>query len=199
MESVEHTTTTSTTITASNDSRLDKQVRFIELRAQGQPYRTIAKELQVSKATLTGWDKQLAADIAKHKAERMQELYTTYGMYKEARIQKLGGVLQKIDSELDTRDWSDITTDKLLDYKLKYTQALSSEYTPITGKDRSSQELNAATILKELDNLLERVQSGEVHKDQAQQELVILSGMMRVYEASALEDKVKRLERAIAG
>lgn len=199
MERTTQATTTSTTITASNDSRLDKQVRFIELRAQGQPYRTIAKELQVSKATLTGWDKQLAADIAKHKAERMQELYTAYGMYKEARIQKLGGALQKIDSELDNRDWSDITTDKLLDYKLKYTQALSTEYTPITGKDRSGQELNAATILKELDNLLERVQSGEVNKDQAQQELVILSGMMRVYEASALEDKVKKLERAIAG
>jgi len=180
-------------------TKLDKQAEFIKLRARGLSLRQCGEALGTNKDTCNKWDKELKAQVAKHKAERLADVYTEYGMYREARIKALGTALKSIDTELSTRKLSDVPTDKLLDYKLKYTQALSTEYTPIIGKDRSGQELNAATILKELDNLLERVQSGEVNKDQAQQELVILSGMMRVYEASALEDKVKKLERAIAG
>ncbi len=177
------------------DTRLTKQLRFIQLRAEGKAYSAIAHELGVSKSLVISWNEGLEQEIAEYKAERLQELYEQYGLLKEARIQALGGVLQKVDNELQGRDWSDIPTDKLLDHKLKLTQALASEYVPVKTKSRPI--LTASGIVAALDDLLGRIQSGEVGKDQAQQELVVLSAMARVYEVVELEDRIAKLERVL--
>ncbi len=177
------------------DTRLTKQLRFIQLRAEGKAYSAIAHELGVSKSLVISWNEGLEQEIADYKAERLQELYEQYGLLKEARIQALGGVLQKVDDELQGRDWSDIPTDKLLDHKLKLTQALASEYVPVKTKSRPI--LTANGIVEALDDLLGRIQSGEVGKDQAQQELVVLSAMARVYEVVELEDRIAKLERVL--
>ena len=45
-------------------------------------------------------------------------------MLKEARIEQFGKTLEKINIELNKRDFESISTDKLLDHKIKYMQAL---------------------------------------------------------------------------
>ena len=125
-------------------------------------------------------------------------VYTEYGMYKEARIKALGTALNNIDTELSSRDLSDVSTDKLLDYKLKYTTALSEEYVPIAPQTDEGRELDAKEIIRRLDDLYTRVRSGETTKDQASTELVVLGGMLRAYDTTELEEKMDKLRRAIS-
>lgn len=179
-------------------TKLDKQAEFIKLRARGLSLRQCGQELGTNKDTCNKWDRELKAQIAKHKSERLQDVYTEYGMYKEARIKALGTALNNIDTELGSRNLSDVPTDKLLDYKLKYTTALSDEYVPIAPQTDEGQVLDAKTIINRLDDLYKRVRDGETTKDQAQTELVVLSGMLRAYDTSELEEKMDKLRRAIS-
>lgn len=179
-------------------TKLDKQAEFIKLRARGLSLRQCGAELATNKDTCNKWDKELKAQIAKHKSERLQDVYTEYGMYKEARIKALGTALNNISDELSSRDLSDVPTDKLLDYKLKYTTALSEEYVPISAQTDEGQVLDAKTIINRLDDLYKRVRDGETTKEQAQTELVVLSGMLRAYDTTELEEKMDKLRRAIS-
>lgn len=179
-------------------TKLDKQAEFIKLRARGLSLRQCGEALGTNKDTCNKWDKELKAQIAKHKSDRLQDVYTEYGMYKEARIKALGTALNNIDTELSSRDLSDVPTDKLLDYKLKYTTALSEEYVPITPQTDEGQVLDAKTIINRLDDLYKRVRDGETTKEQASTELVVLSGMLRAYDTSELEEKMDKLRRAIS-
>ncbi len=168
-------------------TKLDKRATFVELRANGQSLRAIAEELHVAKSTLSLWEQELRLDIARHRAERLQDVYTQYGLVKEARIKALGTALQNIDKELGKRDLSDVATDKLLDYKLRYTSALTEEYIPLATEDIIGQKLDTKAILARLDNLYQRVRNGETNKEQSSSELVVLTGLMRTYETSELE------------
>lgn len=178
-------------------TRLDKQSEFIRLRAKGLSLRACAKELGVNKDTCLKWSKDLANEIAVLKADRLAEIYSQYGLYREARIQTLGEALKNIDKELASRDLSDVSTDKLLDYKLKYTSALSEEYIPLSQTDLG-RNLDAKEIMRRLDDLYIRVRAGETTKEQAQTELTVLAGMLRGYETSELEDKMEKLRSAIS-
>ena len=179
-------------------TKLDKQAEFIKLRARGLSLRQCGEALGTNKDTCNKWDRELKAEIAKHKSERLQDIYTEYGMYKEARIKALGTALNSIDTELSNRDLSDVPTDKLLDYKLKYTTALSEEYVPITPQTDEGQVLDAKTIINRLNDLYKRVRDGETTREQAQTELVVLSGMLRAYDTTELEEKMDKLRRAIS-
>ena len=179
-------------------TKLDKQAEFIKLRAKGLSLRQCGEALGTNKDTCNKWDRELKAQIAKHKSERLQDVYTEYGMYKEARIKALGTALNNIDTELSSRDLSDVSTDKLLDYKLKYTTALSEEYVPIAPQTDEGRELDAKEIIRRLDDLYTRVRSGETTKDQASTELVVLGGMLRAYDTTELEEKMDKLRRAIS-
>jgi transcriptional regulator with XRE-family HTH domain len=192
--------TTLTTLDNNYDTmtKLDKRAKFVELRASGQSLRAIAEELHTAKSTLSLWEHELKADIAQYRAERLQEVYNQYGVLKEARVKALGTALQNIDKELGKRNLEDVSTDKLLDYKLKYTAALSDEYVSISLRDKIEPNLDTKTILTRIDDLYSRVRNGETTKEQAATELVVLTGLMRVYENSELEERVNKLQRAIA-
>jgi uncharacterized small protein (DUF1192 family) len=144
------------------------------------------------------WETELRAKIARYKAERLQDVYSQYGLVKEARIKALGTALQNIDGELGKRDLSDVPTDKLLDYKLRYTSALTEEYVALDTRDNTEQELDTTEIMRRLDDLYQRVRNGETTKEQASSELVVLSGLMRAYETTELEERVNKLQKAIS-
>ena len=179
-------------------TKLGKRARFVELKANGQSLRAIAEELHVAKSTLSLWEQELRLEIARHRAERLQDVYKEYGLLKEARIKALGTALQNIDKELSKRDLTQVPTDKLLDYKLRYTHALSEEYVPLSTRDNFGQKLDTQAILDRLDDLYQRVRNGETTKEYAQSELVVLTGLMKAYETSELEERVAKLQRAIS-
>lgn len=113
--------------------------RFIELRAKGYSYDKIAKELGKAKQTLIDWNKDLQEEINNLRAVELEALQEKYYLLKENRIKTFGGMLNKLLTEVENRDLSDIPTDKLLELALKYDNKLQEEIVEPIFK--SSQEL----------------------------------------------------------
>lgn len=173
--------------------------RFIQLRAEGKSFSVIAKELNISKSTCSEWEKELNKEIATLKQEQLNEIYNSYYMTKEARIKKLGETLNKINSALDNIDLSAVPADKLLDYKLKYTEALKEEYTGTTAIPAlNTNNIEAKDIIISYVDLLRRVQAGELSTEQINKESTILNNLLKAYDLVEIKAKIDTLE-AIVG
>lgn len=101
--------------------------QFIELRAKGLSFDKIAKEMNKSKQTLIDWSRELSGEIANLKAIQLEEMYQSYHLLKENRLQTLGTLLNKIKAEVEPREFTDIPTEKLLDLLLKYNTKVAEE------------------------------------------------------------------------
>ena len=175
------------------------KTEFIALRAQGKTFEYIAKKLNISKSTCSAWEKELKTAIADLKQEQLNELYDTYYMTKEARIKKLGDILDKIDNTLDQADLTEVPLEKLLDFKLKYTEALKAEYVHTGAVTDFSEQVTAQDILKALGSLLERVQRGEVSQEQANRESAVLANLLKAYDLVEVKAKLDALEAIVGG
>jgi len=87
--------------------------RFIELRGQGLPLKSIADELGVSKTTLVNWEQDLKEQVDNVRAMELEASYDRYYLSVRKKVEFFGDVLSRIQGELETRDLSTILTDKL--------------------------------------------------------------------------------------
>ena len=170
---------------------------FIRLRASGKSFDFIAKELSISKSTCSAWEKELKQAISDLKQEQLNELYDAYFMTKEARIKKLGSVLERIDDTLEHADLTEVPLEKLLDFKLKYTEALKAEYIQTANVDAFNGQVTADGILNALGSLLERVQRGEVSSEQANRESTILTNLLRAYDTVEINTKLDEINSVL--
>lgn len=171
---------------------------YIRLRAEGKSYSAIAEQLHISKATCTKWERELKEQIDELKRAELAELCESYGISKEARIRRLGDTLEKINEAVDKADFSAVDPAKLLDFKLKYTEALKGEYIgtqPAVDLDA----LDAKSIVTALGDLLNRVRTGEVPTEQAQKESAVLSQLLKAYETAEIKTKIDELEAIVGG
>ncbi|MBA4852400.1 hypothetical protein [Emticicia sp. BO119] len=102
--------------------------KFIKLRAEGYSFNTIAKKLNKAKGTLIEWNKELAEEISNCKALELEALYEKYFLLQENRLQLFGETLIGIKEELATRNFANISTEKLLELLPKYHALLKDEY-----------------------------------------------------------------------
>ena len=177
----------------------EQQDRFIIMRAEGKSYNTIAAELGISKSTCTDWARKLHDQIADRKAAQLEQLYDSYFMTREARIRKLGSVLEDIDGAIATADFTQMPLDKPLDHKLKFTQALKDEYIATGTAESLPDEITPSALMDMLKDLLERVRAGEVDTAQANRESMILSNLLKAYEETELKAKLDALEAVLQG
>lgn len=112
---------------------LDEKQQFIELRAKGYSYQKIADELGVSKPTLMDWSKddQTSKDIHNQRTLYLDELQEKYAMTKRHRIAVFGEVLNRAKEELDKRDLSEMSTDKLIAMVIKLSDTLRQDETEL--------------------------------------------------------------------
>lgn len=129
---------------------IEVKQRFIELRAQGMSFDKIAQELGKAKQTLIDWSKELEEEIANYKALELEALYESYYLLKEARLKQFGGIVNKLTEELQSRDLSDVPTDKLLDLYLKYSDKVKEEI--VEPSFKTSEEIRENKIDRELLN-----------------------------------------------
>jgi len=139
---------------------LELKTEFVRLRAEGKSYSAIANTLHISKSTCTAWERELKDPIVELKQEQLSELYSSYYMTKEARIRRLGDTLETINAALVNADLSKVPPEKLLDFKLKYTEALKGEYTGGTVAYQLSKSRQPQEILTALGDLLNRIRAG---------------------------------------
>ncbi len=175
----------------------EQKQEYIRLRAEGRSYSYIAEALHISKSTCTKWEKSLASDIAALKAEELNALYDTYHMKKEARIHQLGGTLQKIEDALTSADLSAMPPEKLLEYKLKYAEALNKEYISTAPAYKITSTATPDMIVEALADLLNRVRAGEVSAEQANKESSILSNLLKAYDTVEVKAKIEALEKLL--
>lgn len=171
---------------------------YIRLRAEGKSYSSIAEQLHISKATCTKWERELSEQIDELKRAELAELCESYSMSKEARIKRLGDTLEKINEALEKTDFSTVDPAKLLDFKLKYTEALKGEYIG-TKPALELDNIDAKDIVAALGDLLNRVRAGEVTTEQAQKESLILSQLLKAYDTVEVKAKLDELEAIIGG
>jgi hypothetical protein len=134
---------------------LETKERFIELRAKGWSFDKIAKEIGKAKQTLIDWSKELEDEIANLKALELEALYEKHYLLKENRIETFGEMLTKIKTEVESRDLSDVPTDKLLDLFLKYNSQVKEEIVePIYKSSKEiTEERQDRELLEELTTL----------------------------------------------
>lgn len=177
----------------------EMKLDFIRMRAEGQSYEKIAQTLHISKATCTAWERELKTEITRLQQEGLNELYTTYGMAKEARIRRIGDTLHRIDEALQEADLTAIAPERLLDYKLKYAQALRDEFTGLTppptmGDGGTPEEVQAAFA-----DIYNRVRRGDITAEQAAQEAKTLSAILTAYQAVETKERVEAIDAIING
>lgn len=179
----------------------DKRIKFIEYMARGYSRRAVAKEIGINKDTACKWAKELDAEIAEVKRDLLSDAYAQYGLSKASRISRLGETINRLDEELAKRDLSEVSTDKLLDLRLKYDTALANEPEPTRTSTGQAHTIirDAKGLMSELNDLHQRVKSGETTREQARDELSVLMTIGRLYETTELEDKISQLKQALIG
>ena len=171
---------------------------YIRLRAEGKSYSVIAEQLHISKSTCASWERELKDQIDELKRAEYAELCESYGMTKEARIKKLGDTLERINEALAKTDFSQVDPAKLLDFKLKYTEALKGEYVG-TKPALQIESIDAKQIVAALGDLLNRVRAGEVTTEQAQKESGVLAQLLKAYDTVEVKAKLDELEAIVGG
>ena len=169
---------------------ISKKNEFILLRAEGRSYSFITQKLAISKTTCIKWNKELEEKILEQKQDNLSDLYSAYNLTKEARIERLGTTLKKIDSALEKVDYSTIAPEKLLDFKLKYTQALKDEYKPFNMAYREM--LNCDDYIIELKALLTNIRSDDyfnkLSTEQLNNELLLLREIKKATQEAGVRE-----------
>lgn len=169
----------------------EQKAKFIHLRAKGYSFAKIAKELGVSKSTLS---QELEEQIAKAKAMELEALQEEYYILKEGRIKLLGEQLRAIQQELNGRDLSKVNTDRLMELQLKYFGELKEEYVEPRLVDKTGIKLNSKDIAEQLQSVLTRYRAGEINESQAKQQQTILHAMLKAIEQTELEARLEKIE-----
>ncbi len=177
--------------------REQKKSQFVQLRAKGLSYAKIAKELKVSKSTLSNWNQDLQEEIAQAKAMELEALQEEYFLLKEGRIKLLGEQLKAIQEEISNRDLSKVGTDRLMELQLRYFGELKTEYVDIRSEEKTGIKLNSKDIAERLQSVLERYKVGQIGESQAKQEQNILQSMLKAIEQTELEAKLEKIEAVL--
>jgi len=104
-----------------------KHIKFIELRAAGQSYNKIAKQLKASKSTLIEWSRQYAHEIKNAKALELESIREQYLLNREHRLKVLGTQLNQMTNEILKRNLSEVTTWRLFDMQRKLIAQIAKE------------------------------------------------------------------------
>ena len=172
--------------------------QFVDLRSRGHSYEKIAGRLHVAKGTLTTWSKELSSEIAEAKGLQREALLESLRLHKEGRLKQIAGVLRKLENELKKRDFSDLPTWRLAELVLKYNESLKDEITE-NHETEIEPDLNAEGVLNQMVRLFSDLRAGRITKEQAYKEGAVLSGILKAYETTVLEQKVDALQAAIGG
>ncbi len=165
----------------------DQKAEFIELRAKGLSYAKVCEQLHISKSTCSSWEQELKAQIEELKEARIAELYTLYAMDRASRIQRIGTVLDRINTALEEKDLSELPADTLLKLKLKYEQELRAEYTEPDSLP-FTEEATVEEAIKALSSLYKKQENGTISPAQAKAQLATITTLLSAGKLKSAND-----------
>lgn len=94
----------------------EEMEKLIEMRANGYSYQAIADELGKAKSTVVSWaqDLEVEVQILDLQEFKKDSLVRKYKATEIARFEQKLIQFDKIKKELEERDYSDVSTDKLM-------------------------------------------------------------------------------------
>ena len=101
--------------------------RFIELRAEGVSFDSIAKELNKSKTTLIKWQRELESEINNFQYSIVQGLIEKYKITKQKKIEFYGKELDKIYNALEKKNYEELSIKQLHDLRIKLDTFIEHE------------------------------------------------------------------------
>ena len=107
------------------EDRTDKQQTFVEMRARGNSFDTIAKKLGVSKGTLVNWSKALRQEVDNARAMEQESIIEQYQITRAHQLELLGQQLAKIKKEVAGRNFTDVPTERLITTQIKLLDAVN--------------------------------------------------------------------------
>lgn len=108
------------------ENKNEVKQQFVELRAKGNSYDRIASKLNVSKSTLIEWSRLLSTEIGNLRSVETDALLDKHKIAKMHQMDMYGSQLSRVREELEKRDLSDVSTDKLLNMELKLLDAINN-------------------------------------------------------------------------
>lgn len=91
----------------------ETQQRFIQLRSQGWSFARIAQELGVARGTLINWSRKFQFEIGNQRAIELEALQEQLVATRETRARALAEQLRRVETELGTRDLTQVPTARL--------------------------------------------------------------------------------------
>ena len=117
-----------------------KKQQILSLRAQGASYATIATEVKIANQTAVDFCKENEETLATLKAMELEAFYESFRVSKEARIEELVLIKNRLKDEIAKRDLADVPTDKLIALYMKAQDAIKDEAIEITFYTSKEQE-----------------------------------------------------------
>ena len=109
----------------------EKKNKFLEMRIKGETFQSISENLDVSKQTLINWSKEseIAENIKVANTIKLQTLINLYNLNHEERLKYHLELHCKLKLEIEKRDLSDISTEKLIK-TINYIEEKINKLTP---------------------------------------------------------------------
>ena len=105
---------------------LETKERFVELRAQGRSFDSIADELKMSKTTLIKWSRELEKEINNAQYLAYQRLIEQYKLTKIERADLIMQALQRVNDAIGQKDVNAMSIKELLMLSDKLENQLNS-------------------------------------------------------------------------
>ena len=129
-------------------ANIDKQQKFIELRAEGKSFDEIAKRVQISKPTLIKWSKEFKGQIAEVSRIIEEQFIIEQKVKRTLRAQLLSDELEKAYAALKNTDYKDMSKKELIGTIEKLENKLNKiigfntliGFNPISGKPKEFKE-----------------------------------------------------------
>ena len=119
------------------------KLRIIEIRADGLSYAKIAEEAGVAKQTAVDVVKESIDEVATLQAIEMEALFDSSRVNLRGRVEQLSALQSRLREEIESRDLSEVPTDKLITLFIKTTDALKAEVYSPEAKSTSEQAAEA--------------------------------------------------------
>lgn len=124
-------------------ANIDKQQKFIELRAEGKSFDEIAKRVNISKPTLIKWSKEFKEKIEEVSKIIEEQFIIEQKVKRTIRAQKLSEELDKAYVALSHTDYKNMSKKDLIGI----IEKLENKLNAITGMDKIADEPNTIEVL----------------------------------------------------
>lgn len=122
----------------------NKKIEFIKLRAEGKSLRAIAEALGIAYNTSLSLCKELEIEIRNQKVADYDEILSLYNLQKKSRLEVISKYIKRVNAEIDKRDLSKISTEKLFALQERLNRLLSEE-------NKEAYYLHESDFLKRMD------------------------------------------------